>query len=228
MTENAAVSGPAPVRVGLGRSNVVVALAVLGFLGWIVWAGGHGAYTADSTSARVLGYGIAALFAVPLVMMLRALPRFLSPRQVIVDAESLRIQHGREQVVLPWSELAAVGIGYQRAPDEPAPMPTTEDEAKEAVQDFLSERAHEALQVSGKRRIALEIFPVRPEAVDAFPRLKPYWQRQPPAAGLPALWWRFPLPPVDSIARQIATGIQATRPDRWVGWQPRDWSEPGK
>jgi hypothetical protein len=219
----------APVKVGLGRSNIVVALAVLGFLGWAVWAGAHGAWTSDSTSAKAIGYGVAAAFGVALVMMLVALPRLVSPRYVMIDAFGLRIRHGRREVVLPWPELLAVGIGYQVAPEEELKLPTSVDDLKDAAKEYMAGKASEALQVSGKRRLALEIFPIRPDAVVRYPRLKPYWQMQPPPrAGLPLWRWRFPLPPVVSIAETIGRGIYAFTPQRWLGWFPRPWSEPGK
>ncbi|HET6214380.1 MAG TPA: hypothetical protein VFE14_16060 [Micromonosporaceae bacterium] len=66
---------------------------------------------------------------------------------------------------------------------------------------------------SGKRRLALEIFPVRPDAAQRYPRLKPYWKSQePPAPGLSALRWGFRLPPVVSIAREIGRGAQTFQP----------------
>ena len=93
---------------------MVIALAVLVFLCWIVWAGAHGGWTATETSARYIGFGVAAVFAVPLVMLLWALPRFVSSRAVTVDAHGIAISHGRERIAIGWSDLYAVGIGYER------------------------------------------------------------------------------------------------------------------
>lgn len=213
------------VRVGLGRSNAVIALAVLGFLAWIVWAGARGGWHASEASARYLGFGVAALFVIPLLMMLWALPRFLSPRYVVFDEHGLRIRHGRREAVVGWADLAGVGIAYQRAAEEPTTLPASVDEVRERVQEYLADAAAEALQVSGKRRIVLEIYPARTDAGDRVPLLKPYWKvLTPPAAGLPAWGWSFPLPPVVSIAREIARGAQAVRPDRWIGWYARPWT----
>jgi membrane protein YdbS with pleckstrin-like domain len=211
-----------PRKVGLGRSNVVAALAVLAFLCWIIWAGAHGGWTATEKSARVLGFAIAGVFAVPLVMMLWALPRFLRPRYIVVDQDGLGITHGRQRVTVPWSSVLAVGIGYEQAPAERPHRPTTVDELKDAAKDYLTDRASEALQISGKRRIVLEIYPTHPGAVGQVPRLRPYWTEQPPpAAGLPAQAWRFPLPPVVSIGEAVARAVHGVAPQRWLGWFPR-------
>jgi hypothetical protein len=229
MAEHRGTVQAPPVRVGLGRSNIVVALAVLAFLCWVVWAGAHGAWTSDNTSAKVIGYGVAGAFAVALVMLLVALPRLVSPRYVVVDAFGLRIQHGRREVLLPWPELLAVGVGYQQAPAEKVKVPTSAEELQDAAKEYLAGKASEALQVSGKRRLALEIYPARPDAVERYPKLKPYWQAQPPPAhGLPPWHWRFPLPPVVSIAQAISSGLYGFAPRHFLGWIPRPWSEPGR
>lgn len=199
-------------KIGLGRSNIVVTFAILVFLGLLVGTAVYGGATADETSARVLALAIGAGFAIPLVMMIRALPRFLSPRFVIVDPAGLHLVHGKERIDLPWPELRGISIGHATAAPEKAKIPTS---VEGAVTDFLSDKASEALHVSGKRRIALEIYPVRRDAAQRYPRLKPYWKDQ---------MWRFPLPPVVSIAQEIGQGARAFQPDRWLGWVDRPWS----
>jgi hypothetical protein len=201
---------------------VVIPLAVLAFLCWIVWAGAHGGWTATESSARYIGYGVAVVFGVPLVMLLWALPRFLSPRAVIVDGHGIAISHGRERVAIGWPDLHAVGIGYERTPDEAAKLPTNADEIKEAIKEYVVDEASEALHISAKRRLVLELFPSRPDAPARFPRLKPYWKRlPPPAAGLGEWAWRFPLPPVLPIARQIDDAIRTFAPRHRLGLFPR-------
>jgi hypothetical protein len=208
-----------PVKVGLGRSNAVVTLALLLFLGGLTGVAAYGGLRA-SGSARVLGLGIALIFAVPLVMLLRALPKFLSPRYVVVDAEGLHILHGKERVSLPWPEVVAVAIGYERAPDEPySPPRSLEAVQDDAAKDRLAQQVQEALHVSGRRRLALEIFPARADALDRVPRLKPYGKRlPPPVAGLPEVRWSFILPPVVEIAERIAGAVRVSQPNRWLGW----------
>jgi hypothetical protein len=225
MTEQSPVAGPEALRVGLGRSNAVVTVLLLGFLGWVVWAGAHGAWTSTETSARVLGVGFAVAFAIPLVMLLRFLPRFLSPRYVVVDEAGVAIQQGKQTVVVAWHEVTAIGIGYEIEPPTSGKIPNSLGGLTDAAKGYLADQVSEALQISGKRRLVLEIFPVRPDAVDLVPRLKPYWKSlPPPAAGLPEWGWRFPLPPVVSIAQQIAGGLRSRAPRHWLGWFERPWS----
>jgi hypothetical protein len=224
MTDQSSVAGPEPVKVGLGWSNVVVTVFLLGFLGWVVWTLARGAFTFTDTPSRVVNAGLAVAFAVALVMLLRALPRFLSPRYVIVDATGVAIQHGKERVVVPWHEVTAVGIGYEIEPKS-AKISHSLADLKDAAKDYLADEVSEALQVSGKRRLVLEIFAVRPDAADLVPKLKPYWKSlPPPAEGLPEWGWRFPLPPVVSIAQQIAGGLRSRAPRHWLGWFARPWS----
>jgi hypothetical protein len=215
---------PPPVRVGLGRSNAVVTVCVLAFLCLVVGTAAKGALTSTG-SARVLGAGIGLVFAVPLVMMLWALPKFLARRYVVLDVVGLHIQHGRREVVVPWSDVYAVGLGYEQAAAERAAIPTSVDDLKGIVKDYTVDKVSEALEVSDKRRIALEIMPARPDVAQRYPKLKPYWKHQPPPwAGLPPEQWRFPLPPVVAIAQEVERGVRTFQPRRWLGWYPRPWS----
>jgi hypothetical protein len=215
---------PPPVRVGLGRSNAVVTLCVLAFLCLVVGTAAKGAITSTG-SARVLGAGIAVVFAVPLVMMLRAIPRFLARRYVVLDAMGLHVLHGKEAVSLPWPEVFAVGLGYEQAPAAKQSLPTSVEDVKGIVKDYTVDKVSEALQVSDKRRIVLEIIPARPDAPERYRKLKPYWKHQPPPwAGLPPQQWAFPLPPVVSIAHDVERGVRTFQPQRWLGWYPRPWS----
>jgi hypothetical protein len=219
------------VKVGLGRSNAVVTVAMLAFLGLIVGYAAFGAANASDSSARILGFGFAGLFGIPLVMLLFALPRFLSPRYVILDATGLHIQHGREKVTVAWPDVVAVGFGYEHPDDKKFELPTSLEDAKDMVTGkslvvgYLSDKAAEALQVSGKRRIALEIYPARLDAVHHIPKLAAYWTAlAPPVEGVPSVGWRFPLPPVVAIAKEIDHGVHAFQPERRLGWYPRPWS----
>jgi hypothetical protein len=223
MTEQSSVAGAEPVKVGLGWSNAVVTVLLLGFLGWAVWALAKGALTFTDTPSRVVNAGLAVVFAAPLVMLLRALPRFLSPRYVVVDAAGVAIQHGKERFVVPRHELTAVGIGYEIEPKSTKISHSLAD-LKDAATDYVADEVSEALQISGKRRLVLEIFAVRPDAMDLVPKLRPYWKSlPPPAEGLPEWGWRFPLPPVVSIAQQIAGGLRSRAPRYWLGWFARPW-----
>jgi hypothetical protein len=216
------------VRVGLGRSNASVVVLVLAFLLVMVGVGGYGGWTSTQVSARVIGFGVAVLFMVPLVMLVVRLPRLLRPRWVVLDASGLRIQHGREEVVVPWPEIVAFGLGYQVPPAKRLTVPLSSDDVKDMAQEYLAGRVREALQVSDARRIALEIYPWHPAAERHYRRLAPYWKRDvPPVAGLPDFLWRFPLPPVVSIGQAVERGARVVAPQRWLGWFARPWSGSG-
>ncbi len=225
MSEQGAYARPAPVTVSLGYSNVVVTVAVFGFLCWVVYGGVHGGLGAENTSSRALSFGIAALFAVPLLMMLATAPRLLAPRRLTVDVTGLTISHGRRSVTLPWHLVHAIGIGYQQAPEEKTRIPLTPDQVKELVSRVASDRVESALQISGKQKFILEILPNSPDAEQHFPLLKAFWKAAPPPVpGLPPFGWRFPLPPVMSIAASTAQAVALWVPHAWLGWFERPWS----
>ena len=216
--------GPIPAKIGLGRSNAVVTICLLAFLVIIVGGAVRGGIGAEEQSSRILAFGLAAVFAVPLVMLLVALPRFFAPRYVLVNQAGLGIRHGRQTVTVAWTDILAYGIGYALAEPEKAKIPTSLEQAQDMVKDRVTAAAMEALQVSGKRQLALEIFPAAPHLVDRYPRLRPYWKPQPPPGpGLPPVRWRFGLPPVVSISEQIAGALYAWSPQRWAGWIHRPW-----
>ncbi|HEY2674897.1 MAG TPA: hypothetical protein VGJ07_31580 [Rugosimonospora sp.] len=229
MTAQTPVSEQDGARIGLGRSNASTVVLVLAFLVIVVVVSVHGAWTSAQTSARVLGFGLGAVFTAPLVLMLVKLPRLLRPRYVVLDAAGLHIQHGRAEVVVPWPEIVALGLGYQVPPAEGWKIPVSQDGVKDLAQEYLAGKVQEALQISDKRRIALEIYPSDPAAKGRYPKLAPYWKRDvPPVAGLPDWLWRFPLPPVVSIGQAVERGARTVAPTRWLGWFLRPWSESEK
>jgi hypothetical protein len=215
------------VKVGLGRSNVVLALGMVVFLGWITFVSIKGSIEEPDAP---LGYVIGGLFGFVLIFLLIRLPVFLRGRSLEFDAEGLRFWHGAQHVLIRWDDVVAVGIAYEQPPEETPKLhvpSSVEDEVKGRVADFLNDQAHEVLQISNKRRIALEIFPRQLAAVQAYPRLKPYWQTwTPPQGGLPPAGWRLPLPPVVTIAQEIGRGAQAFQPNRWLGWYAKPWAPP--
>lgn len=208
----------AEAKIDLGRSDVAVKVAVPALLGLAVivgvWSG------LDATGlARVFGFAGALLFAVPLVMTLRALPQAMAPRYVILDQIGLRIEYGKEQIALEWQELVAVGIAFEEPPVGHPKLLTVIDDLKHLVKAYLIDSGAKALRLSGAREIALDVYPVSPEAPHRHPALQPYWQPNvvPPLPGLPAYGWRFPLPPVLSISQDIGQGVQLHQPSRWLG-----------
>lgn len=206
--------------IELGRANIVLTVGMLIFLAGFVFFAVLGGLDAVETSSRVLSFGLAAVFAVPLLLLLRALPKLLSPRAILVGPDGLSLRHGKETIVIAWAEIATVGIGYA-VPARERPPSTF---GPEMMQQRLADAAAEALQISRKRQYALEIFPVRPDIVDRHPRLKPYWKHlPPPVAGLSPLRWQFPLPAVTPIVDQIANALYTLVPRSFFGFFPVPW-----
>jgi hypothetical protein len=218
---------PAPtVVVGLGRGNIAATLIVLAFLAAIVAISAVSAIGSDGSS-RILGFGLAGLFAVPLVMMFVLLPRLVAPRDVVFDGAGLHIRQGGRVHTIAWPLIAGLAIGFEYKQEEKERIPFTLDQAKEVISERTSAAVLDLLHLGDQRKFALEIYPSRPDAVEFAPKLRGYWKQQvPPAPGLPAAGWRYMLPPVVSIADQVGRGVFAVAPQRWVGFVPRQW--PGR
>jgi hypothetical protein len=202
---------------------------MVAFLGWITYVSIRGSLREPDAP---LGYVIGGLFGAVLVFLLVKLPVLLRPRSLEFSADGLRFWHGSQHVHIGWDDVVALGIGYEQAPEEKAGLrvPTSvQDEVKERVAGYLSDRAQEALQISGKRRIGLEIYPRRLSVAEEYPKLRPYWKDlTPPEGGLPPAGWRLPLPPVLAIAQEIGRGAQLYQPHRWLGWYARRWAPPSR
>ena len=225
MTASGQIDGS--IRVGLGRSNVVVVLAVAAFLAGITVAGIAGSVKNPDAP---LGFVIGGLFGLVLVYFLVKIGPLLRPRAYEFGRDGLRFWHGKENVYLPWSQIAAIGVGYEAKPEDKPEItvPTSvEDAVKERVQGYLKDQAMEVLHVSDKRRLGLEVYPVDAALFDRQPRIKPYVkQLTPPGApkSTPQGAWRLPLPPVIGIAQEVGRGVQTYAPRQWLGWYARRWA----
>jgi hypothetical protein len=112
-------------------------------------------------------------------------------------------------VLLGWDEVAGVGIGYEQPPEIPTLRP-----GKYLADKLLDQRRH----------IAAEVFPRDPQVVGRHPILLPYRREQdPPSAGLPAVRWRFPLPPMARLTAHVERGVETFQRERWLGWFARPW-----
>lgn len=215
------------IRVGLGRSNLTVVAAMILFLSGITAVSVYGSIKDPSAP---LGFYIGGLFGLVLVYFLVKVRVFLRPRAFEFAPDGFRFWHGDDSEYLPWNEVAAIGVGYEAKPGDPAPalrVPgSVQDEIKDRVHRYATDQAMELLHVSDKRRLAMEIYPVAPELLDRHPRLKPYLKRLSPP-GSPSSQssaWRLPLPPVIAIAQQAGRGAETFAPTRWLGWYARRWS----
>jgi hypothetical protein len=224
MTRSGEAAG---IRVGLGRSNLTVVIAMIAFLGGI---SGVAIYGSIKDPSAPLGFYLGGLFSLVLLYFLAKVPAFLKPRAFEFGPDGFRFWHGNDAEYIPWGEISAIGIGYQAKPADPrlalrVPGPPA-DETKDRIQGYATERAQEILHVSDKRRIGLEIYPMAPDLFARHPRLKPYIKALAPP-GSPASQssgWRLPLPPVVAIAQEASRGAQTFAPTRWLGWYARQWS----
>jgi hypothetical protein len=217
-------TGPAPVTIGLGRANRVVTVCLLLFLVAVVGGGISGGLRSEGSS-RVLAFGIAGLFGIPLVMMLFVLPRFFAQRNLVVDQGGVGLQHGKVTVRIAWPDILACGIGYAMAQRQPVTVPTSLEQAQDRVKERIADAAMQAVQVSGEAQLYLEIYPVAPHLLERYPKLRSFVKPQPQPAmmNLPPVRWRLHLPPTIPIAERIAGVLYAWSPQRWAGYLPRPW-----
>jgi hypothetical protein len=224
MLESAAVTTPAappPVRVDLGRASAVAILLTVVIFGALTAAGVYAAVDATETAVTVIGYTIAGLCGLVLLLLLVALPKLLRRRGLEFDDRGLHYWQGDERMLLPWAEIAAVGVGYEQPPEVPS-LPLS---VQDAIKDAVADKIKDAVKLDDKRRVALEIFPADPAAADRQPLLTPFRKEQaPPAPGLPPVRWRLVLPPVLGVARAAERGVRTSAPQRWLGWFARPWT----
>jgi hypothetical protein len=215
------------IRVGLGRSNVVLVIGMILFLGTISFVSIRGSLRDPSAP---LGFYIGGLFGLVLLFLLVKIGPLVRPRAYEFGPDGLRFWHGSDNVFIPWGDIIAIGVGYEAKPQEKPALKipgSIEEVVTDRVKDFLNDKAQEALQISGKRRIGIEVYPVTAELFGKYPRLRPYVTRlRPVEPSLPSDVWRLPLPPVMSIAQEAGRGAQTYAPARWLGWYARPWNEP--
>lgn len=216
---------PGAVKVDIGRANIIALVLAILIFGGLVWAGVYAAINNQDTRERIIGAVFAVFFAIPFLLVLRGARRVMKPSGLVFDARGIHYWQGTSTTMVAWEEIAAVGIGYEQPPSMPSLPASLED----AVKGYVQDKVKDALKVDGKRRIAVEIFPFLPERVDGYPALARFKRTyQAPAAGLPSVRWRMPLPPVYGVAHSITRGAQTFQPQRWLGWFARPWGTPVK
>jgi hypothetical protein len=209
------------VRVDIGRASIVAVIVAVLLLGGLGVAGVYAAIDTTDAAVRVIGAVIGGLFLLLLLGFLLAIPRLVRRRGLEFDPSGVHFWYGDERVSLAWPEIAAIGIGYEQPPNVPS-LPLT---VQDAIKDYVADKLKDAVKLDGKRSIAAEIFPVDPSTMDRYPILARYRREQPPpAAGLPPVRWRLPLPPVVGVARGIERGVRTFQGPRWLGWFARPWS----
>ncbi len=208
------------VKVDIGRASIfAVILAVVLFA--LLTAGSvYAALDTQETMVTVVGFFFAAFFGLILLLSLLVLPKAFQPRGFVFDADGIHHWQGTMWTLIPWHQVAAVGIGYDQPPEVPSLPLSIED----AVKSFVVDKAKGAMRLDSKRRFGMEIFPVSPEVLSQYPVLARYRKElHAPAAGLAPLRWRFPLPPVLGTVAQVEKAAQAHGGQLWIGWYARPW-----
>ena len=203
------------MQINLGRIRTLAGLAgTLMFLA-LFSLSVLAAVTAADTPTRVVGIVFAVLFGIPLLLVLLSLPRLMRPSVLGFDANGIAYSYNGASTVVPWTDIAAVGIAFEI----PVDVPSID------LSGILADKlVYDVLKVSKSRKISLEIFPSAPETLDRHPVLANFRKDlRPPTDGLGTGIWRmaFPSP---RLAMRVARGPQAYAPQLYLGWYRRPWS----
>ena len=176
-----------------------------------VWA----AVDATDTPTRVIGIVFAVMAAIPLLLIGLSLPRLTRPSVIGFDATGIAYSYNGESTVVPWTDIAGVGIAFEI----PVDVPSID------LSGILADKlVYDVLKVSKARKISLEIFPSAPETLEQHPVLARFRQNLlPPKDGLGSGIWRMAFP-TPRLARRVAQGPQMYAPDLYIGWYRRPWS----
>lgn len=149
----------------------------------------------------------------PLVRAIRLVREVRTPMGFAFDRRGLHYWRGPERGVFAWSEIAAIGIGYELPPELPPLTP----------QDLIAHVTVRKL-IKDRRWIFLEIFPRAAEAFDRAPALQPYRHSlETPWPDVSGERWMIPMPPRPGLPGQIQRGVEQFAPDVWRGWFRRPW-----
>lgn len=154
-----------------------------------------------------------AFCLVPIVRTIRLVRPMLVPMGFAFDRRGLHYWRGSERGSFAWSEIAAIGIGYEAQPELPPVTPA------QLVGRFTVNKI-----IKDRQWVALEIFPRTGEALDRAPALQPYrWTLEAPWPDVSAERWLIPLPPRPGLPGQIQRGAERFAPQVWRGWFRRPW-----
>jgi hypothetical protein len=150
---------------------------------------------------------------VPIIRAIRLVRPMLVPMGFAFDQRGLHYWRGSERGLFAWSEIAAIGIGYESPPQVPPLTPSL------LVARFTVDKV-----VKDRHWVALEIFPRTDGVWDRAPALQPYrWALEAPWPDVSAERWLIPLPPRPGLPRRIQRGAERFAPQVWRGWFRRPW-----
>lgn len=150
---------------------------------------------------------------VPLIALALRWRSLLVPTGFVFDRRGLYYWRGSEQGLLEWSEIAAIGLGYEAPPERLGVLPARKLEHR--IADKI---------VKDRRRVTLDIFPRTAEAWDRAPALQSFRHT------LDAPWpdvsgerWLILLPARPGLPLRIRRAAERFAPDVWRGWFRRPW-----
>jgi hypothetical protein len=201
------------IEVDLARGSGKALLVLLPLLLGLCSASVYAAVDAHDRSVLIVGCCFAAFFGVLLCGVVKAIPRLVQPRGLVFDARGVHFWRGSAWDLLPWEDVAAIGVGYEQPPR----VPTL------SLSRYLARKMLDELNIGKWTNICVEIFPDSPaRTLERHPALARYRRQQaPPFPQLPPQRWRLPLPPLSDLGHQVGKGVEAFQPRRWVGWFER-------
>lgn len=126
----------------------------------------------------------------------------LNSRGFLFDRSGFYARTKGEIVGVGWEEISAIGVGS---------LPWIQHKRP----------------VHPERRQALEVYPVDPRFPERHPELDRWRIDEPaPMPGLPALRYRFHLPPFNRLPRFLENAVQKVAPRKWVGHYRRQLPPP--
>lgn len=179
-------------RVAIARWSVPIAVGLVVVTGVIVAGWIVALLGASGTKERVTLGVLTALFALPFLLVVRRVPRMLVGMGVEVDAEGLRPFDGRRSTLIPWSDVAGVGFGF----------------------DMVSRHG-----IRRPSAAAFEIYLRHADDAARYPGLRSDWRpAAAPADDLSAGCFTYRLAAAsDSSADQLEAAVRQYRPDLWTG-----------
>jgi hypothetical protein len=203
--------GAGVVKVDIGRGSLIAVLISVPLLTLLSGACVYAALDAADRGTAVIGYCFAAFFAAPVLIALVRLSRLLRPRGLAFDGRGVHYWEGSSWTLVAWEDIAGIGIGYEEPPEFTA-------------RERLANELLDQLKLERRRAIAVEIFPADPKSIERQPALARFRrEQQAPAANLPSVRWRFPLPPAPGLTAKVGQGVETFQPARWLGWFARPW-----
>lgn len=207
--ERTRVSGPAtrafgrgqdaPAATLLGADARDVDVSAAAFRNLLVGGGVSGFLTILCAAALVDNGGSVwlwlwqLLFGVLFLWFLSAARGALSSRGFLLDHSGLYARTRGEVYGVSWDEIGAVGIGSLPPVQQKRP-------------------------VHPDRRRALEFYPADSAFAARHPELERWRVEEPaPMPGLPGVRYRFHLPPLSRLPRQLERAVQHAAPRKWVG-----------